>query len=73
MVEDTGREPLAVGTLTHGAPVDGLLFVFLLGSVPHKWQLFQCCRGIREDKEEVERNETHRRRDGGEERREKTY
>lgn len=34
----------ANGDLTHGAPVDGLGLVFVLGSVPHERQPFYSCR-----------------------------
>ena len=30
--------------LTHGAPVDSLGLVFVLGAVPHERQPFQSCR-----------------------------
>lgn len=34
----------AIGGLTHGAPVDGLDLVFVLGSVPHERQPFNSCQ-----------------------------
>ena len=34
----------ARGGLTHGASVDGLDLVFVLGSVPHERQPFQSCQ-----------------------------
>lgn len=34
----------ANGGLTHGAPVDGLGLVFVLGSVPHERQPFNSCQ-----------------------------
>lgn len=34
----------ANGGLTHGAPVDGLGLVFVLGSVPHERQPFYSCQ-----------------------------
>ena len=37
--------------LTHGAPVDGLGFVFVLGSVPHERQPFYSCQSAAVDRQ----------------------
>lgn len=41
----------ANGDLTHGAPVDGLGLVFVLGSVPHERQPFNSCQSTARDKQ----------------------
>lgn len=41
----------ANGDLTHGAPVDGLGLVFVLGSVPHERQPFNSCQSTAGDKQ----------------------
>lgn len=41
----------AIGDLTHGAPVDGLGLVFVLGSVPHERQPFNSCQSAARDKQ----------------------
>lgn len=59
----------ANGGLTHGAPVDGLGLVFVLGPVPHERQPFYSCQSAagdrRTDREERRKNE--RKGGGGEE------
>lgn len=41
----------ANGGLTHGAPVDGLGLVFVLGSVPHERQPFYSCQSAARDRQ----------------------
>lgn len=41
----------ANGDLTHGAPVDGLGLVFVLGSVPHERQPYNSCPSTARDKQ----------------------
>lgn len=41
----------AIGGLTHGAPVDGLGLVFVLGSVPHERQPFYSCQSAARDRQ----------------------
>lgn len=41
----------ANGGLTHGAPVDGLGLVFVLGSVPHERQPFNSCQSAARDRQ----------------------
>lgn len=43
----------ANGGLTHGAPVDGLGLVFVLGSVPHERQPFYSCQSAARDRQTV--------------------
>lgn len=50
--------------LTHGAPVDGLGLVFVLGSVPHERQPFYSCPITARDRQ-VGREEGDRVRPGG--------
>lgn len=45
----------AIGGLTHGAPVDGLDLVFVLGSVPHERQPFYSCQSAARDRRTVRR------------------
>lgn len=58
--------------LTHGAAIDGLLFVFVLGPVPHKGQPLQgrhwTAKREEEDEEEDEDEEDEKKRNdrGGE-------
>lgn len=54
--------------LTHGAPVDGLGLVFVLGSVPHERQPFYSCPITARDRQvgrQVGREESDRVRPGG--------
>lgn len=50
----------AIGNLTHGAPVDGLGLVFVLGSVPHERQPFNSCQSAAKDKGERRQNKPKR-------------
>lgn len=47
----------ANGGLTHGAPVDGLGLVFVLGSVPHERQPFNSCQNAARDRQTREKDD----------------
>lgn len=51
----------ANGGLTHGAPVDGLGLVFVLGSVPHERQPFYSCQGTARDRQTERRTDREER------------
>lgn len=59
----------ANGGLTHGAPVDGLGLVFVLGPVPHERQPFYSCQSAAGDRRtnREERRKNERKGGGGEE------
>lgn len=59
----------ANGGLTHGAPVDGLGLVFVLGPVPHERQPFYSCQSAAGDRwtNREERRKNERKGGGGEE------
>lgn len=47
----------ANGGLTHGAPVDGLGLVFVLGSAPHERQPFYSCHSAARNRQTGERDD----------------